>query len=169
MVTLEAKIRYTGIIGMKKVEFRNTFIKPMYEQMGKHWMVNIRPKHFTHAGAREYGYEPRSGEKKSGKSFKRSYTGRKLRKKGHTRPLEYSGELKRDSGFSRFSHGVGRMRILLPRARKANFRHPKSNIDMRAELTAISRGDNIELVRLGNRYLTARLRHHPRRVIKTIN
>lgn len=169
-VNYEAKIRYKGIVGMGRREFRNAFIKPMYEELGKYWMRYIRPKHFTNAGASEYGYLPRMGERGSewrGK-FRASYTGRKLKEKGHTRPLEHSGELKRLSGYSRFSHSYSGMRIMLPRAGKANYRHPNSKIKMQHELTRISRADAHELLRLGNRYLAAKLRNYPRSVIRTV-
>lgn len=56
-----------------------------WDVAGDVWHTRILPKHFTEEGAAEYGYEQRS----------RKYTARKLRKFGHQRPLEYSGNLKR--------------------------------------------------------------------------
>ena len=169
-VNFEAKIRYTGIVGMGRREFRNSFIKPMYEELGKHWLRYIRPKHFTNAGASEYNYSPRKGERGSdfrGK-FKRSYTGRKLKEKGHTRPLEHSGELKRLSARGRFEHTYSGMRIVLSQAGKANFKHPNSKIRMSSELTRVSQNDARELLMLGNRYLAAKMRNYPRSVIRTV-
>jgi len=45
------------------------------------WHREMRPKHFTHAGAREYNYARRSER----------YTRRKLRTHGHTYPLVWTG------------------------------------------------------------------------------
>ena len=77
------------------------FIKQGMSEAGKLWHVDIRPKHFTNRGATEYGYRPRQGERGSGGKFNSSYTARKLRKFGHTRPLEYTGETKRMSRIVR--------------------------------------------------------------------
>lgn len=170
-VEIVAKVTVTGIVGMGPRQFRNEFIKPMYEEMGKWWLRVIRPKHFTTAGAREYQYTPRAGERGSSSkmSFRNSYTGRKLRKKGHTRPLFFSGELEEKSRRGRFQHKRTMMLIRLTEARKANLRNPKSKIRMGDELTRVSPGDSKELIRLGNRYLTSRLRNFPRtQIIRTV-
>lgn len=169
-VVIEARIRFTGIVGMGRRQFRNEFIKPMYEEMGKWWLREIRPKHFTNAGATEYQYTPRAGERGSTSKtpWKFSYTGRKLQKKGHTRPLFFSGELEEKSRRGRFQHQRERMLIRLTDARKANFRNPKSKIRMGSELTRVSQQDAKELIRLGNRYLVARMRNYPRSQIRTV-
>lgn len=58
-----------------------------WEAAGRFWHQEILPKKFTHAGATEYGYQGRTPQ----------YTRRKLRKFGHTYPLVYTGELKRQA------------------------------------------------------------------------
>jgi len=65
--------------------------KKAYTRIGRYWHKQMRPRHFTKAGAKDYAYEPRSGERGSGKSFGRSYTARKLKEHGHTRPLVLTG------------------------------------------------------------------------------
>ena len=115
-------------------------LKEAWYDPGKEWHENLRPKHFTKEGEREYGYEPRSGEEsgQSGKAFWRSYTGRKLKKFGHTLPLVYSGDLRDRSRVARIENNPTGVKVVLTRANKANFHNPHSNIDMRAELTRIS-------------------------------
>ena len=51
--------------------------------------------------ARNYRYAKRSGERGSGRKFRGSYTERKLKLFGHTRPLELSGEGKRLALYQR--------------------------------------------------------------------
>lgn len=70
----------------------NEIIRESLRDVGEYWHEHMLPKHFTKAGAREYGYTPRRGEPGSGRAFKGSYTAHKLKKKGHALPLVYSGE-----------------------------------------------------------------------------
>jgi hypothetical protein len=100
----------------------------------------MRPKHFTHEGAQEYGYTPRSGEAggTSSKDFFRSYTGRKQRKFGHTLPLVYTGELREMSKTANIQPTASGVHVALSRANKANWHNPNSQIDMRDELTRVS-------------------------------
>jgi hypothetical protein len=76
-----------------------------WEQVGRKWHLEMRPKHFTKQGALEYYYEPRQGEQTgtSGKRFWSSYTGRKLKKFGHTLPLVWSGETRAASGTAKIT------------------------------------------------------------------
>ena len=134
-------------------------LKRVWEEIGNHWHRQMRPKHFTHAGAREYGYTPRKGEKDaaSSKGFRRSYSGRKLRKFGHTLPLVYTGEsrditARRDVRPTR--HGV---RIVMA-ANKLNYKNPYTAIDKRDEMTRVSPEDTRTLAAMFNRWLNQSLR-----------
>ena len=71
----------------------NKLARECWIAMGEHWHREMRAKHFTHRGASEYGYDKRQGEGRSpgDKGFLRTYTGRKLRRFGHTYPLVWSG------------------------------------------------------------------------------
>jgi hypothetical protein len=142
MPAILVKVRYQGAVPGVTLTRRemNRVLEKAWFQPGKNWAGNLRPKHFTKEGEQEYGYEPRSGEQQgaSGKAFWRSYTGRKLKEKGHTLPLVWSGELRdkaRTSCIEATSKGV---RVFLSEANKAKFHNPKSKIDMRAELTRVS-------------------------------
>lgn len=102
----------------------NDVIRDALEAMILHWRRRYLPKHFTKAGAREYGYQPRGGERNP--LVKGSYTNRKLRLFSHTLPNVYTGELRRQclQGVQRVTAKVTSTRAhghaVLPR--KANFR-----------------------------------------------
>lgn len=124
---------------------------------GRRWHREMRPKHFTTAGAREYNYRPRKGERGNTdrKGFRRSYTGRKLRMMGHTRPLEFTGEGKRLSRIQDVRATSKRVRVILPR--KFNFRNPHSQINMREELTTISKREEELLIESAGELLVRRM------------
>lgn len=114
------------------------------------------PKHFTLAGAREYGYTPRSGEQVglSRKQFFRSYTGQKQREKGHRRPLVWSGASETLAKI-RDVRGTSRRVRLVQHARGLNRKHPRSKIDMAAEIRAVSSVEKVAAVEFcGGRYAT---------------
>lgn len=132
-----AVIKYRGAVPKIAVRKRNEVYKLAYRETMEYWHAHFRLKHFTHAGAREYGYTPRKGEAGSNRKFAGSYTQRKLRKYGHTRPLEFTGESKARSANANItatSRGA-RCRMNLPRL---NWKHPKSLIAPRDEMTRIS-------------------------------
>lgn len=114
--------------------------KAAFEVMGIMWHKRYRAKHFTQAGAREYGYTPRRGEqvtRSRGAGYKRTYTGRKLQKFHHTRPLVYSGQteaLTRIRDVRSTSKGA---RVVL-HANRLNMRNPVTSINMREEMTRVS-------------------------------
>jgi hypothetical protein len=117
----------------------NRILKECWSLIGQLWHREMRPKHFTHAGAREYGYTPRSGEsaRPCSKGFRRSYTGRKLRKFGHTLPLVYTGTsrgLTRTGNITATSKGV---RIAM-HAPALNLRPKGGTINLYDEMTRIS-------------------------------
>jgi len=145
-------------------------MREMWRELGIYWHRKMRPKHFTNPGAREYGYTPRQGERgrphPKGK-FYRTYTGRKLRQRGHTRPLVLTGE----------SRALTRMRIVradskgvrIPiKANKLNYRYRGSPIHMRDEMTRISMRERQQLIRRGERYLAAAVMRSKARVSKRV-
>lgn len=164
MTEIAVKISYSGAIpgtsGWTQREW-NDVRRGAWEAVAKHWSERFRPKHFTVAGAKEYGYLPRSGEASGigSKAYWRSYTGRKKRKLGHTRPLVYSGELEALSRQYRadivVSTNRSRCRVVLTAANKANWRNPHSQINMRDELTRVSPAEAAELIRVFDRHVEA--------------
>lgn len=70
--------------------------KEAWEAAGRYFHENLRDKRFTVEHGRKAGYAKRKGEElgTTGKAFWQSYTGRKLTKYHHRRPLEFSGEVR---------------------------------------------------------------------------
>lgn len=129
--------------------------KEAWMAAGTMWHLTFRDKRFTPAHAKKAGYAKRSGEEQgtSGKAFWRSYTGRKLRTKGHRNPLQWSGEVRKRvrsatitaTGTKYFGVGVyapgggfnqSGCRVAYPGASKLNFKG-KSKIDMADEFRRI--------------------------------
>jgi hypothetical protein len=171
-VITSLRIRYSGAVpgapGFGVSEFR-TVLTGAWMDVGTWWHKEIRPKHFTTAGGTEYGYTPRSGERGSPgrKGFKATYTGRKLKKYGHTRPLELTGESKQATAASYDilpkSDGV-RITMNAPRLQ---FRNRNSSINMADELTRVTSAERALLVRIHNRSMEARLRAVQTQTTKT--
>lgn len=121
--------------------------KAAFRLMAAVWHRTMRPKHFTKAGAREYRYDPRQGERagQGTKRFRRSYTGQKLRRFGHTDPLVLTGESRRATAIRRIK-GTSKGARVIMRAPKLNFRTPGRKKTMREELTTISRPEVRRLI-----------------------
>ena len=152
---MKLKITYDGP-GSQRFQRRfNAAKKVAWTQLGIYWHKALRPKHFTQRGATEYGYTARAGQRGSGKAFRRSYQGQKLKIKGHTRPLVYSGD----------SQKLTRLRIVRPlpkgrgvrvplRAPALNFSPKGGRLNMAAEMTTISQPEGIILTRLFNGWIS---------------
>lgn len=139
----------------------NTIRRETLHAGGEYWHHEIRPRHFTNAGSREYNYAPRSGEPGSGRAFKGSYTHRKLREFGHTRPLERTGESKAATARATIkatATAKGARVLVRMRAPKLNYKNPKSRIDARAELVRVSVRDRTVLKELTRRTYAVRLK-----------
>jgi hypothetical protein len=143
----QALIKYRGPVPSIALRKRNEIFKAGYLYLLLYWHEHFREKHFTHAGAREYGYTPRVGEAGSGRKFAGSYTERKLKKHGHTRPLEFSGETRRRAAQTpnvRATSKSARLRLDVP---ALNFKHPKSKVLARSEMIRISPAEQVILAR----------------------
>lgn len=142
---------------MRKIHTRAS--KLAFLDTGTQFHLEHVPRRFTEKHAREAGFGHRKGEllPRGTKAFRQSYTGRKLRAKGHTNPLEYSGDTKRAlrwaPSMSATSKGV---KIRFSGARTFNYRHPKSRIRMSDEFRRITKGEAIELGNFYDRRLDVR-------------
>lgn len=120
--------------------------------MGQVWASRFRAKHFTNAASSEYGYTPRQGEagRPGRRGFAQSYTGRKLRIFGHTRPLVKTGESEQQTRSPRIeataTRAEAKCRVVM-NAPGFNRRYAGSPIDMRKELTTVSQAEGEELAR----------------------
>lgn len=110
--------------------------EPSWEETGRKFHHQYRPKRFTHKHAREAGYMKR----------KPGYEKVKFRRFGHTYPLVFSGEVKRLVATARIKSrkGTGQagnqggVQVLYPGARKLNLRHKDSEIRMNQEFTRVT-------------------------------
>lgn len=123
MSLVQVNITLTGVERLRKREI-NDALREAIEAMVLRWRRRYLPKHFTHGGARVYGFAARQGQFNPHR--RGTYTNRKLRWFSHTLPNVYTGELRRlvTQGPQRVKATVtstrARGRALLPR--KANFR-----------------------------------------------
>lgn len=81
---LQGVITYVNSPEVVAKEFRK-IVKEELKEIPNLWHDKYLPNKFKNGARTKYGLKPRS----------RKYDARKLRKQGHTRALEYSGELKR--------------------------------------------------------------------------
>lgn len=143
----------------------NAIKKTCFELIGVYWHRHFRPKHFTHAGAREYGYAARKGERGnmgSTKLFQRTYTGRKLKRFGHTLPLVYTGMSRQLSRIRRIRATPKRVRVAI-KAPAFNRHVRNSQVNMREEMETVSRGEGRTLSRVYQHRMMERLDRMRRR------
>ena len=137
----------------------NRIKKDTWRDTGIYFHRSMLPLRFTKRGGEMLRYAKRKGEgiPKSDPRYKRSYTGRKERKFGHTDPMVYTGESK---GIARIrdvrstSKGV---KIVIG-ARKLNFRHPKSKIQMNVEIRRVTTQETNKLANEHDKNLDRRLK-----------
>lgn len=127
--------------------------KGAYRVIGKRWHLRNRKRHFTRRGAVMYRYAKRT----------RNYVRDKLRKHGHNRPLEFSGQSKRDSRTARITSTSKGTRVNMTLLRKLNYRHPKSRIRMAEEMRRVTGREARELQGVGNKDTETRLRRYRRK------
>lgn len=154
---LGISVHYRGAHPLRRRDWNTEVAEPVFRDAGEYWHDQFRAKHFTAEGAAEYGYYRRKGEglPRNSKAWRRSYTGRKHARFGHTRPLVYTGEGERLSRVRDVRANSRRVRVILPN--KFNFRHPKSRINMREEVTRVSQREEQELIARADRQVHARL------------
>lgn len=152
METIEHVVfTYTGWPAKLNKSSINKILKQSTIEAASYWHDKFLPDHFTAAGAKKYGYTKRKGEGEHGRAFWRSYIGQKQKYVRHQRPLEFSGEGKKKAlGAIKITarrKGSGwECKVKLPR--KYNFRHPKSKINMREEITAITSAEHGKLEKI---------------------
>lgn len=137
-------------------------------KVGDYWHRNFMKKHFTKAGAREYGYAPRKGERaRAGSKTFRKVAGPAERREGQILPLVHSGALRAACQTRQLivEQTGGKIRVLvwLRKARALNLRPTNAKINMREEATTISEGEKRVLTNLLNREVIKGLRGLPMR------
>ena len=128
------------------------------------WLARFLPIHFTKRGATIYKYQPRAGEKGSNRPFKGSYTQRKLRRRGHTRPLEDTGRGKSDAFSNQRVTSTRKRASAVMRAPVFNFRP-----HMVREITTVLESENDQLDHDATKKTDAELRRAGRRHTGPVN
>lgn len=145
-----AVIMTVRLTGFEKIPAKQ--IKPILfaalVEVGYRWRDKWLIKHFDNAATNRYGYTKRKGERASGRSFKRSYTARKIKKWKHSKPLVWSGkgrdEAQKTTNIKAFgSVKTARCEVVLPDV--FNLRHPNSEIRMGDEITTVIDGETKDL------------------------
>jgi hypothetical protein len=161
VVDTSFKITYRAplITLMKKRRWNAEIEKPSWTAVGLHHKRRHLGKHFTAAGAAEYGYATRS----------KKYTEQKRRKFGHTLPLVYSGQLRANvlsmPEIRATSKGV---KVVLRNSQKANYRNPKGQANPAEELRQVSDREAVGLARAKDREMVRRIRAARGQQTKTI-
>ena len=155
---IHLRVKYTGAVPGVARKKLTPWKKAAYLAAGIDWHRHALPQHFTKAGARKYGYAPRAGESGNTRrgGFRKSYTGRKLARMGHTRPLVYSGTSETLCRMRDVRVTSKSARVIL-RAPGLNRRNPHSRVDMRAEVTEQTQADIDRAARAFDRELQTQI------------
>lgn len=121
------------------------------EAMAREWHATYLPMHFLESAYARYGYVKRKGMSmdQGSKGYSRQYSARKLRLRHHNKPLVFSGEGEMQSRALKLRSTSKYAKVILPS--KFNFKHPKSQIVMRNELTKILPEEMQALVKVGHK------------------
>lgn len=145
------KLRKFGVMGRGLQRAQRDAL----EAMGRRWHDTFLPLHFLPSAFERYGYTKRKGMllDRNSKAFRASYAGRKERRVGHNRPLVFSGEGESLARLVQLRSNSKQVRVVLPR--KYNFRHPKSRVSMRDEITRIIPSEAADLIAVARRAFKA--------------
>lgn len=128
-------IKERGATPRRMMKAHNASAKEAWYMAGRLFHETMRDKRFTAEHGRKANYAKRKGEE-SGidtKAFFRSYTGRKLRKWGHRRPMEWSGDTRRNVRYANINNTSKGCRVAYPGANKLNYRPRGGRINMADE------------------------------------
>ena len=146
---LAVTVRDRGPIGRGLKAGFNRASKTAWERTGLHFHTTMRESRFDPEHQRKAGFALRKGQGMTpgSKAFKRSYTGRKLARFGHTRALEFTGDTRRAIRAASITSTSKGSRVAYRAASKFSFRHPKSRIRMQDEFRRILPEEATELAR----------------------
>lgn len=143
-------LQFVGDPEVMKRDFHSLLREGMEENM-EFWHRKRLPFHFTNRASAVYGYKRRSAK----------HNKRKLRRFGHTRPLEFTGRMKQQvtSRITITSTKRGktvRGALQGPRYLFA-FRKDFGQADKAAELTAVTQPEVLTMARRLDKFMTNRL------------
>jgi len=142
------------IIGGPKAMKRGMapIVKEALQEAGASWHMNELPRHFRVGAGSRYGYQPRTRKYQSYKRFKR----------GHQRPLEFTGDLKREVTRRAAISGTSkRVRVVMDTGRAwyatRNWKTRGTMPDMPTELTATTKAEEKRVARIAERLIERKL------------
>jgi hypothetical protein len=154
--------------------------KAAFLKAGRFWQSKMLPGHFTRKAISKYDYQPRQGDRGSavksrlietkvgGKtifrrtSLKSTYTAKKKRLKGHTKPLVWTGASRALSGTGRVTSTKSRFRVTV-RAPTLNRR-----LHMRREVVAVTPDEAVRLGEMIENFITVRFNRMKQRTRKRL-
>lgn len=141
-------IQYRGSPEATKKELRAA-VKPELARVVQWWHSKILPGHFLIAAEGKYRYRRRSA----------SYLRQKVKRFGHRRPLEYTGDMKRQvTSMARITSTSKGAKVNMTGPRYLYmYRKDLKQPDKAAELTAITASEVDKLAQILDRRLTRRL------------
>lgn len=148
-------IRDRGPIGRGLKSAFNAASKTAWYAAALHFHTELRDRRFEEDHQRAAGFALRKGQgmAKGSKAYRRSYTGRKEARFGHTRALEFTGETRKAVRSASISSTSNRGRAAYRGASKFSFRHPKSRIRMQDEFRRLLDSEIRELAEVYDREL----------------
>lgn len=152
------KIKERGTTPRKLLKTHNRVGKSAWRDTGRHFHSKMRDRRFTPQHARTANYTPRT----------RGYQKQKRARKGHNRPLEFSGEtrrLVRTTSQTETSKGT---KLRYAGARKLNFRHPNSKVRAALEFRRITAGEANQLARVWDQSYDAGINDETERETMTL-
>lgn len=130
-----------------------------FREMASRWHADYLLGHFDTSATSRYRYRARRGSRIADRNtykFRNSYTGRKLRRFGHERPLVFTGRAMMESQFRDIRADSKKGKAVL--SRRFNLRNPNSEINMREEVTRVLPREAMALRRAGARAMKAKLK-----------
>jgi len=141
-------ITYVGSPEATLAELRRA-VKPALQDAVKEWHHKFLRRHFFESATTRYGYKARSAK----------YEQRKQRRKGHTRPLVWSGDMRRMllrsitlSGTSKRARG----KLMGPKY-LYQYHKNRDEVHKADEITAVTTDEVTGLAHLVDKNITARL------------
>lgn len=149
MLPIKFEIRERGAVPRKLKKATNAATKESWFDTGLHFHSNMSDDRFTHRHATLAGFATRT----------KAYTSRKLKKFGHTNPLEYTGRTRRVVRTVNITTTSKGATLRYGGANTLNFSNPKARnkINMADEFRRVIQPEVIQLVDVFDRGLDRRL------------
>ena len=147
---IKGRMVYIGGPKAMKASLR-PIVKEALQDMGALWHRRYLPQHFRPGAASKYGYQPRSA----------AYMKRKASRKRHQRPLEFSGDYKREVSRKAVLSGTSkRVRVVMdvgPAWYATRTWKTRRAPDIPAETTATTPTEVKRLARIGEQFTERKL------------